>query len=262
MFIGHFALGFAAKRAAPRVSLAVLGAATQIADLLWPIFLAVGVEQVRIDPGNTAVTPLDFVSYPYSHSLLLLVVWGILFAALMVRLKPDATYSAAPGQYVASALPPPLRGTSPELRRGQAEAQSAKGGRRTFALIALLVISHWFLDWITHRPDMPLYPGGPKFGLGLWNSVAATVAIETAMYVAGLWIYIRSTRARDRIGRWGFLALAVFLPVVYVANILGPPPPTVSALWMSAAAGGAVLVVWLWWVDRHRDGILPPRRVR
>jgi len=91
MFIGHFALGFAAKRAAPRVSLAVLGAATQIADLLWPFFLAAGVEQVRIDPGNTAVTPLDFVSYPYSHSLLLLIIWGILFAALVVRLKPDAT---------------------------------------------------------------------------------------------------------------------------------------------------------------------------
>ena len=77
MFIGHFALGFAAKRATPRVSLAVLCAATQIADLLWPVFLAIGVEQVRIDPGNTAVTPLDFVSYPYSHSLLLLIVWGV-----------------------------------------------------------------------------------------------------------------------------------------------------------------------------------------
>jgi membrane-bound metal-dependent hydrolase YbcI (DUF457 family) len=222
MFIGHFALGFAAKRAAPRVSLAVLGAATQIADLLWPIFLAVGVEQVRIDPGNTAVTPLDFVSYPYSHSLLLLVVWGMLFAT----------------------------------------AYAGSGFSRTYAVLVLLVVSHWFLDWITHRPDMPLYPGGPKFGLGLWNSVAATVAIETVIYVAGLWIYIWSTRARDGIGRWGFWALAVFLPLVYGANILGPPPPTVSALWMSAAAGGAILVAWLWWVDRHRDGILPPRRVR
>jgi LexA-binding, inner membrane-associated putative hydrolase len=238
MFIGHFALGFAAKRAAPRVSLAVLGAATQIADLLWPVFLAVGIEQVRIDPGNTAVTPLDFVSYPYSHSLLLLVVWGILFAALVVRLKPDAPHSAAPRPYVGS------------------------GFSRTYTVLVLLVVSHWFLDWITHRPDMPLYPGGPKFGLGLWNSVGATMAIETAMYGLGLWIYIRSTRARDGIGRWGFWALAVFLPVVYVANIFGPPPPTVSALWMSAAAGGAILVVWLWWVDRHRDGILPPRRVR
>jgi LexA-binding, inner membrane-associated putative hydrolase len=241
MFIGHFALGFAAKRAAPRVSLAVLGSATQIADLLWPVFLAVGIEQVRIDPGNTAVTPLDFVSYPYSHSLAMLIVWGLMFAAVFrpkVRLKADPTYGKEVDLYVGS------------------------GFSRTYTVLVLLVVSHWFLDWITHRPDMPLYPGGPKFGLGLWNSVAATVAIETAMYVAGLWIYIRSTRARDGIGRWGFWALAAFLPVVYVANILGPPPPTVSALWMSAVAGGAILVVWLWWVDRHRDGILPPRRVR
>ena len=99
MFIGHFALGFAAKRAAPRVSLAVLGAATQIADLLWPVFLAVGIEQVRIDPGNTAVTPLDFVSYPYSHSLAMLIVWGLMFAAVFrpkVRLKADATCESEP----------------------------------------------------------------------------------------------------------------------------------------------------------------------
>ena len=238
MFIGHFALGFAAKRAAPRVSLAVLGAATQIADLLWPFFLAAGVEQVRIDPGNTAMTPLDFVSYPYSHSLVMLIVWGLMFAALFrpkVRLKADPTYI---DPYVAS------------------------GFSRTYILLALLVISHWFLDWLTHRPDMPLYPGGARFGLGLWNSVGATVAIETAMYAAGLWIYMRSTRARDGVGRWGFLALAVFLPLVYVANIFGPPPPTVGALWMSAPAGGAVLVAWMWWVDRHRDGILSARRVQ
>jgi membrane-bound metal-dependent hydrolase YbcI (DUF457 family) len=220
MFIGHFALGFAAKRAAPRLSLAVLGAATQIADLLWPIFLAAGVEQVRIDPGNTAVTPLDFVSYPYSHSLVMLMIWGLMYAAVF----------AVP--YVGS------------------------GFSRTYIVLTMLVISHWFLDWITHRPDMPLYPGSARFGLGLWNSVGATVAIETAMYAAGLWMYVRSTRARDGIGRWGFLALAVFLPVAYVANILGPPPPTVSALWMSAVAGGAILVAWMWWVDRHRDGIL------
>lgn len=234
MFIGHFALGFAAKRAAPRVSLALLGAAAQLADLLWPIGLATGVEQVRIDPGNTAATPLDFVSYPYSHSLLLLIIWGLLFAALVVRLKPHAMDDAARRPYAASAF------------------------TQTFALIALLVVSHWFLDWITHRPDMPLYPGSARFGLGLWNSVGATVAIETALYAAGLWIYVRSTRARDAIGRWGFVALAVFLPLVYVANILGPPPPSIPALWMSAAAGGAILVAWLWWVDRHRDGILAP----
>jgi hypothetical protein len=211
MFIGHFALGFAAKRAAPRVSLAALCAAAQTADLLWPIFVAAGIEQVRIDPGNTAVTPLDFVSYPYSHSLLFLCIWGVVFAA---------AYS------------------------------------RTSLLIFGLVVSHWVLDFVTHRPDMPLYPGSPRFGLGLWSSIAATVAVELPMYAAGLWIYARATRPRDAKGRWGFWTLAAFLTIVYIANILGPPPPSVTALWVSAIVGGLVLLVWIWWVDRHRDGIL------
>ena len=218
MFIGHFALGFAAKRVTPRVSLAVLGAATQVADMLWPIFLGIGLEQVRIDPGNTAVTPLDFISYPYSHSLLLLVVWGLVFAAIVVRLEPDTPSG-------------------------------------TFTVLLALVVSHWLLDWITHRPDMPLYPGGAKFGLGLWNSVPFTVAVETAMYATGVWIYARATRPRDTRGRWGFWALVLFLPVVYLGNIFGPPPPSVGAIWPSAIAGSAILVAWMWWVDRHRDGI-------
>ena len=159
MFLGHLALGLAAKRVTPRVSLAVLFAAAQLADLLWPVLLAVGLEQVRIDPGNTAFTPLDFVSYPYSHSLLLLVVWGITFGWLYRLVTGDG---------------------------------------RAFLVIAALVVSHWVLDFVTHRPDMPLYPGGPKLGLGLWNSVPGTMAVELTMYAAGLWVYFRATRARDR----------------------------------------------------------------
>ena len=229
MFIGHFALGFAAKRVEPRLSLAVLFVAAQFADLLWPLLVALGLEQVRIDPGNTAVTPLDFVSYPYSHSLLLLCIWGIVLAAL-VRLKPDATTEST--SYVASGI------------------------SRTSFVIAALVVSHWFLDFFTHRPDMPLYPGGPKVGLGLWNSVPATIAVEFAMFAVGLWIYVRATRPRDAEGRWGFVTLAAFLAFVYVANVFGPPPPSVTAIWIAGIGGGLVLVAWSGWVDRHRDGIL------
>src|SRR5215813_12238015 len=123
MFIGHFALGFAAKRVTPRLSLVVLFLAAQFADVLWPFLLAAGVEHVRIDPGNTAFTPLDFVSYPYSHSLAMLAVWAIVVG----------------GGYRAIA-----------------------GGHGTFATLAALVLSHWVLDFVTHRPDLPLYPGGPK----------------------------------------------------------------------------------------------------
>jgi hypothetical protein len=214
MFIGHFALGLAAKRATPRVSLAVLFAAAQLADLLWPVFLLLGIEQVRIDPGNTAFTPLDFVSYPYSHSLALLVVWGLVMAAVYRPFAP---------------------------------------GRRVFTVIMVLVMSHWLLDFITHRPDMPLYPGGPRFGLDLWHSIPATVAVEVPMFAAGLWIYTRATHPRDRVGKWAFGSLVVTLLLIYVANIFSPPPPSVNALAIVAIAGGALFILWSCWADRHRD---------
>jgi hypothetical protein len=214
MFIGHFALGFAAKRVVPRVSLAVLFAAVAWADLVWPVLVALGIEQVRIEPGNTAFTPLDFISYPYSHSLVMLVLWGAFLGAI---------YRTATG----------------------------KNGA-TFTMLALLVVSHWVLDVVTHRPDMPLYPGGPKLGLGLWNWVTATVLVEVAMYAVGVWIYLRATRPLDGVGRWSFVALALFLVVAYFANLAGGPPPSVQVLWVSAVIGTAILLIWAWWADRHR----------
>lgn len=219
MFIGHLALGLAAKRATPHLSLAVLFFAAQLADVLWPIFVAVGLEHVRIDPGNTAFTALDFVSYPYSHSLVFLIVWGVLLGILCRFLM---------------------------------------GGRAVTAVVSALVVSHWILDFVTHRPDMPLYPGSVKLGLGLWNSIPLTLVIELLMYGAGLWIYMQATRARDGIGRWGFLILAIFVIVVFIANI-GNAPPSISALWISAFAGAAVLTLWAWWADRHRDSIVGSR---
>ena len=214
MFIGHFAVGFAAKRAAPQVPLVALFAAAQFADLLWPFLLIAGVEQVRIAPGDTAFTPLDFVSYPYSHSLLWLVVWGVAFGFIYV------TATRAP--------------------------------KNALAILAALVVSHWVLDVATHRADMPLYPGGPKFGLGLWNSVAGTVVVEGLMFVSGFVIYMRATRPRDGVGRWAVSGLAGLLGVLYLVNIASPPPPTVNAIAIGAAVGAAIIMILSWWADRHR----------
>ena len=125
------------------------------------------------------------------------------------------------------------------------------GDRVALAVIAALVVSHWVLDFVTHRPDMPIYPGSSKLGLGLWNSIPGTLIVELVLYGAGLWVYLRATEARDRIGRWGFLALAVFLVVVYVAFI-GLAPPSITGLYISALAGIILLTVWSWWADRHR----------
>ena len=212
MFIGHFALGLAAKRAVPQMSLAMLFVAAQFADLLWPILVALGIEHVRIDPGNTAFTPLDFVSYPYSHSLLFLAIWGVVLGVA---------------------------------------CRAITRNDRALVVLALLVVSHWVLDFVTHRPDMPLYPQGPKVGLGLWNSVAATRLIEIGLYAAGCWIYFRSTRARDGVGRWAWLVLVGLLLVTYFAAG-SQPPPSVNALWISALVGVAVIIALSAWADRHR----------
>jgi hypothetical protein len=217
MFIGHFAVGLASKRVAPRASLGVLMAAPNLLDLLWPIFLLLGWEQVRIDPGNTAFTPLDFVSYPISHSLLTACGWGVLFALL---------YWAV-ARYVRGAV-----------------------------VVAFSVVSHWVLDFITHRPDLPLYPGGPRAGLGLWNSVPATMAIEISMYAAGAWLYLSMTRARDRVGSYALWAFLVFGLVAYLANIFGPPPPSAHAIAVAALALW-LIPLWAWWIDRHRDLTAP-----
>ena len=214
MFIGHFAVGFAAKRLAPRSSEAVLLSAPLLADILWPVFLLLGWEQVRIDPGNTRFTPFDFVSYPWSHSLLMLCVWATAFGAIYYGIT----------RYWAGAI-----------------------------AIWIGVISHWALDWITHRPDMPIYPGGARYGLGLWNSIAATMVVEILMFAAGVWIYVRATRAKDRIGRYAFVAYIVLLLLIYVANAFGPAPDSVTEVAWAAIALPVVFIPWAWWFDRHRS---------
>lgn len=213
MFLGHFGLGLATKAAAPRVSLGTLFLAAQWVDLLWPTLLLVGLERVEIAPGATRVTPLDFVSYPISHSLVAVVGWGLLFGGV---------YWAA--------------------------RRFARGA----VAVAALVVSHWVLDLVVHRPDLPLAPGGgARLGLGLWDSLPATLAVELALFAAGLALYLRRTRAADRTGSLALWGLVAFLLLIYVANLLGPPPPSAAAV---AWAGHAqwLLVAWAYWVDRHR----------
>ncbi|PYQ50351.1 MAG: hypothetical protein DMF78_15940 [Acidobacteria bacterium] len=213
MFIGHFALAYAAERVEPDVSVGTSMAAAQLCDLLWPWLLLAGVEKVSIVPGDTAFTPLRFDSYPISHSLVTVIGWGALFGGVHWWRK----------------------------RR-----------LRAAALLAALVVSHWVLDFVTHRPDLPLAPWSQtKVGLGLWNSMPATLTIEIAMYAAGVWLYLGGTRALDAIGRWGATSLALVLFLIYLASSLGPPPPSWRAVALSAAPM-LLLPLWGGWADRHR----------
>ncbi|MBI2744633.1 MAG: metal-dependent hydrolase [Burkholderiales bacterium] len=218
MFIGHFAIGFAAKTAAPRVSLGTLFLAAQFIDLLWPTFLLMGLERVRIEPGATAVTPLIFEHYPWSHSLLAVLGWAALLAGLHFLLRRD---------------------------------------RRSALIVAGLVLSHWLLDLLVHRPDLPLWPwGGSVLGLRLWSSLVLTLALEVPLFMLGVWLYSRSTRALDGAGRWGLVGLVLFLFVVYAGNVLGSPPPSVEAIaWIGQLQW--LLVLWGYWVDWHRRAVVP-----
>jgi hypothetical protein len=214
MFLGHYGVAFAAKRVAPRTSLGALTFAAEFLDELWPILLLLGVEQVRIVPGFMIMSPLEFTYYPYSHSLLMAMVWGALIGGVYFSLR--------------------------------------RYGRGAW-ILAALVVSHWFLDVPMHARDLPLWPGSasPKFGWGWWNVGVITYVVEFAIYLAGLSFYVRATRPKDRIGSWGLWAYIVVLPALFLASN-GAPPPSVDALaW--TALGIWLFVPWAWWVDKHRE---------
>lgn len=221
MFLGHFGLALAARRAAPRLSLGTAFLAAQFLDLLWPTLLLLGLESVRIAPGATAVTPLVFEHYPYSHSLLWAAGWAILLGLVHLGVKRSA----------GAAL-----------------------------LVAGLVLSHWLLDALVHAPDLPLVPGGEVLvGLALWQSRFATLALELPLFAAGVWLYASATRAKDRGGAWAFWSLVAFLALIYAANLFGPPPEQVTAIaWVGQAQW--LLVAWAYWTDAHRVSAGKPVR--
>jgi len=218
MFIGHFGVGFGAKSQAPKVSLGTLFFAAQFIDLLWPTLLLLGVERVKIVP-TTALTPLEFTHYPISHSLLMVVVYGLAFGI---------------GYYL------------------------YRKHLKSAIVLGLCVISHWFLDLIVHRPDLPLTPAEvTKLGFSLWNHPALSIGIEGIIFVFGVYLYLRVTKAKNRVGGYAFWALVVFLVVIHLTNILGPPPPSVR---MIAWAGQLqwLIVGWGYWVDHNREWRVAP----
>lgn len=214
MFIGHFGTAFAAKKVDSKPSLGTLILAAQWIDLLWPILLLFGIERVTLEPGNTVVTPLNFVYYPFTHSLTGVLLWGIVVGLFYYAFKRNLKSSL---------------------------------------VLGVLVLSHWILDLLTHRPDLPIFPGlHLKVGLGLWNSLAATLIVEGLIFIGGIYLYTITTRAKNRKGVYGWWSMVVLLVIIYSGNIFGSAPPNTTVI---AEAGLLqwIFVVWGYWIDRNRE---------
>ena len=214
MFVGHYAVGLAAKRFAPRTSLGILIAAPILLDLLWPILLLMGREHVSIVESSNPFLRLQFDSYPISHGLVAAIGWATLFASIYFGIA----------RYLAGAI-----------------------------TIWIGVISHWLLDYVVHRPDLPLHAGSSRLlGLGLWDRRWTTVAVELALLAAGVAVYLLQTKAKNKMGSFGFWAFVVLILAAYGVIVFGPVPTTVNKLAIGALSS-LLFVPFAWWFDSHRE---------
>lgn len=220
MFLGHFGAAFALKRVDRRPSLAALVFAATFLDLLWGCFLLLGWERALIEPGHLPMGPLVFTSYPYSHSLVAAIGWGLVVAAVY--------YSW------------PTRDTSGH--RGRAAL-----------VVGAAVVSHWLLDVLVHVADLPLSGDtSRKVGLGLWHSVPASVAAELLVLLAGLAIYF-AFRRQGRTGpTWRVLTYAGILLAIYLASLLSGPPPGIKAVAYMNIAGTLLFVALAAWAEPRK----------
>ena len=212
MFIGHFGLGLATKKIAPNVSLGTSLMAVQFLDLVWPTLLLLNVEHVVIHPELGSTRTLEFSDYPITHSLLMAMGWSILFGGVYWLIKKD---------------------------------------RRSAFILGVGVLSHWLLDLVVHFHDLPLFPwASAKVGFGLWGSVEITNVVEGLLFGAGIYLYLRSTIAKNKTARIVFWVLIVLLLSVQVSGLVGPPPANVTALAWSAQFQW-LFVALGYWADRN-----------
>ncbi len=219
MFIGHFGVALAAKRVDRNISLGLLLFAAVFADILFFALVLAGVERMSIVPGITAASPFDFTYYPYSHSLIASLFWAGLFFVII---------KIAAHRY-----------------------NSLKN--RVAPVMGALVLSHFFLDVIAHRADLPLLPGDSyKIGLGLWNYFLASYLIEVLIVFIGLWIYLKSTKGLTFGGRYGMIIFSIFLLVLFTASMMAPPPSDIIGFAIFALVYQLLTVLVAAWLDRKR----------
>jgi hypothetical protein len=217
MFVGHYAASLALKKFEKRASLGVLFLAVQFVDILFFPFVLLGIERMNIVENFTQSTHFELEYMPYTHSLLASMLWA------------GAAYALFRWVIV--------KNNSVAL------------------VVALAVFSHWILDLIVHTPDLPLWNDASlKLGFGLWNSAIATFALEGALLVSALWLYLRSTSATASVGKYGMSVFVIVLLSVNAVNIFGPMmDDSKVVLAISALTFYFLFAAVAFWLDTKRS---------
>lgn len=218
MFMGHYGVSFAVHKAGRQIPLWLLFIAVQFLDVLWAVFVLAGIEKARIVPGITASLPLDLYSMPYSHSLVAAAAWS----------------SAAGLGYAWAAR-------SSQTRVGLPSA-----------LVGLAVFSHWLLDLVVHRPDLPFYDNVHKVGFGLWNDPVTALLLEALLFVGGLWLYLRSTTGATWGGKHGMFVFGAGVVGVHAVALFGPPPAGPRAAAVTFLCTYLILAGAVAWLEKKR----------
>ncbi len=214
MLLSHVSVGLAGKKFAPKVSLGTLVLAGTFADIVFTVLAFAGIEKIRIVPGITAVNPFDMYYYPFSHSLMWIMIWAILFAGIYFLIRRDT---------------------------------------RSSIVLGLCVLSHWVFDFISHRPDVEIIPGiGSPVGLGLWNSFAGTVIVELAVFVTGLIIYLNATQPRRKIGYLILSLFVLFNGFMFMGWLMGPPPQDMNSMFIMSGIMQLIGLALAYWSDHFR----------
>ncbi len=211
MFVGHYAPAFAAKRADRTIPLWTLFIAVQFLDVLWAPFVLLGIEKVRIVPGITKVSPLDLYYMPYTHGLIGAIVLSFLFAiAYQLLARPASS--------------------------------------RSSVITGLAVFSHWVLDLLVHRPDLPLWRDTAKVGLGLWNAPAIEISLEVVLLLGSIWWCFRENLSRAK----GTFMFGVVLSLIQIGSYFSPPPSSDKAIAAQAIAAYIVFAIVIWWLQDRK----------
>jgi len=218
VFVGHYGVAFLVKRFEKQIPLWQLFLAVQFVDVLWCVFILLGVEKARITQDYRGSLPLDLSYMPFTHSLIAAIVWSIV-AYLAYRSFASKTGPSA---------------------------------HRASVLVALAVLSHWVGDLIVHRPDLPLYDDAHKMGLALWNYPLAALALETGIYFGGMWLYLRAMSATTFMGKHGMVILGFAILAIQVTVFWWPVLPSAKVAAVVFLAGYLQFATVANWLEKKR----------